>query len=551
MKDLFTINDIVSFFVPKKSTELQRKSSKSKSNIISKSKSKVKSISKSEKDYKKIMSIKKLDSDYNANLLIIRRMVLLYYLSLFHKNNNFKKIYENDFYIQNIINHNIYIFTLANKIPVDFLPLPKHIYYMYPFITFYNHSNKDWYSYGEIKLTNNIHKDIYKNEDLFHFYKDTNNEYPTNEALKNVKNKLINIDTKNITQHKHFQIHIPLKYLDTYLSKHNESYKSKTILLYGKSVNDKENKYYILLNYKINTQNKCINIFTYYEKKSGTNTNYIKKNNKNKIYFNTIQYLSIMDNITKEKILKVYNNVTLKKNTVLFNQMWRNSTLGNIKNDELNYIQSLKYFYTLYPDYRIQNPLFYFKKHYVYQLFNVKENIELLNLSYTILNDNSLFNNKNKNKKYINKIYYLNNNKVVKTKLIENNIFKCSGLKYNHNINRVKKCNSNIITALEYDNYEPNYNKRLSLFELLYKNLYYCDTKNIKYHHFLENLDFNGIYNNMSYFMRKNKSLYPSGTEIYIFNYDYIKQKIEVLKDIKPIYRNNYLKDLKINEPLL
>jgi hypothetical protein len=407
-----------------------------------------------------------------------RNMISIYYFLLINNKLNdypryliqFKIKYIN-FFRNNFINNNIFFFTLYNKIPNIFLPLPYKYYFKYPIITF---SNKIKGKNYKIKL------DLPKNNKLLntnYYYarvgKITNN-YKFINSLKYIEHDIYD----------NFNIINPIEYLiklnDNFLS--NKTF----FILYGKNI-------IIVDNIKINN-NKII-IENYFIKDNKFKFN----NNKLEIKLSDILYLSILDNITNNKILQVFPLKTIPKNTLLFNQ-------GNKKSLEEK--KTKPYYYTLNKT-RILDPL-YIKpnEEYFIKQFKVKQDFEILDITTNIYLDNEIVRN------------YYNISKDYKVNCLE------------ININSKKLCEYEIYKP-EKNNFKVNYNKKLGLTLLIWKNFKNMDY-NITFFYFINDLKIKNYFNIFSTIITKDNQQKLLGEELFITD-ENILNKIESIDEYKPI----------------
>ena len=375
---------------------------------------------------------KTLDNIHN-NIKIFEKMLIFYYKLLIVNKLTDTKFISKKYtkYIQDIRHINIFkklyldnqnlgIFTIFNNIPDILHPLEINIYMDYgSYISFldpkyFKQKNKDI-----IILKNNIFK--YKKYYYPFFYQDI---APYNINKKYIYVNIIYFDFEKYNNNKYCLLFIT---------------KNKGIYCYVNGIYKKKEKtQWIINNYKLEIED--------------------------------IIYLTILRKITTEDISNVFNEYyILKKNTKLYsyyNNKKEKISWYSLKNDE-----NLKDPYKI--DYK-KNDILY--KHIGIVLYDIK----CINLSIDILSNNNIkksnninnfldniYNIKNINKKYTNKIYNGNLNKILS-----------------------KKDNNKI--------WSDNKGKRL-LNEIITKTSNF-NNENIYYFNFLEQYGFNSIINSCGYY---------------------------------------------------
>jgi hypothetical protein len=403
---------------------------------------------------------------------IYRNFISTYYYLLFNKSepDYYKKIlkffykekaksyynfFNNNFYIK----HNILFFTLYNQLPIEFLPLPDVKFYLkYPLITFYN----------KIKLNN---KFISKNLKYIDTYWPSEN----NTILKD-KYNLKKEENENKLDNYQF-----IFMMNTIFDLPKEFFEDKTLLLFT-------NNPIICSEYKINYNAKNILLVDYYIKLNSER--YVKSDIKNKIVkISDIKYISIYENINKNDMEEVFKFKILKKDTYLYSSL-------NLSGFE--YYKTLPtgiptpYFFTLNPFNRVFDPLYLNNNNYVTSEYIITNDIKTLDLSTNIYFDNEILNDQ----------YF------------ENNTFiKCIDM---INIkNNYKYCDYDFIDPNKKVK-ESNYNKRDTLFLLIWKNIGISDLT-ISYKLFLKkSLDIYSFFNLMSLVKTNNNENKLLSEELYL-----------------------------------
>jgi len=402
---------------------------------------------------------------------IYRTFISLYYFLLFNDRIKFIEKKENcvkmfsylfnndidlyaDFFLENFIKtKNVFFFTLYNQIPIDFLKYPdKNFYLKFPFITF-SDSN---FKYSNKKFINK--KNVLDIDTLWKRY--LKNYYNTKESLNKIK-------YVEDSRYDNFQILFPIKNFFL-LNPIN-----KTLFIY-------ENYPIICSKYIINS-NKTLTLLNYYKKITYNKYKYIIK----PITLINLKYITVLENITKEDILKCFKNNIIKKNTYLYHQ---NNTKQIIKFNK-NYLYS---YYTLTPYSRISDPLYFEKK----EKYLTREYITIKDIHFIDISTN----------------IYLNN---ILTKHIYKNsvdgLFSC----FNKNIikKKSKLCNYEFVNPKKNIS-RINYNRKQALLLIIWKNMKYID-KEISFITFLELLGINSYFNIMS-LVETNNGPKILGEEIYI-----------------------------------
>ncbi len=479
---------------------------KTKNKSISKSTSKVKSKSKSTFEM-----IPPLPSDYNKSLSVFRNMMVLYYqeevLKEIQKGTSAKMLRNHEIYQNQILKQNAFVFCLYNKLPIEFLPHPEYLIYSYPIITFYNHPSGKIYSYGEIQLQN---KKYHTNERIISEMVEKRFK-PSGKYLKVIQGFIDSLVQTKYTQpplNRDFQIHIPTQYIKSYFNKNNLNH-DISLCIY---VN---NTYMITNQFSIQDNHIEIKEYIY---KMDLNAKYQKSTNQINIKYTDIQYLSVNKILTKEMLLNVFHLSKIDKGTHLYHLVEK----SYFKNNPNCFKKDDSRFFTLYPGYRIFDP-FYFKKYmkFITGVFLLKEDLHILNITYTIMEKNSILGNLEDRED----INYTN---ITLQKRVKRELFTCSGLEYNKKNKERIECGVNILNKIESPNYQISslILNRFKINLLINKTKRYIDSK-YWYDVYLKKFGIKGIYNNLSMYHDKDgyKSIY---TELHIL--DGLKEKIEFIK---------------------
>ena len=432
---------------------------------------------------------------------IYRNMIsIYYYLLLNNKLKNFIKyllqfkIKYINFFRNNFINNNIFFFLLYNKIPNIFLPLPDKYYYKYPIITFSNNVKSTQH---KLNLSLPKNKKLLNNN-YYHFTRDTTlmSNYEYINSLKYIENNIYD----------YFNIIHPINYL---LKLNSGFFNNKSFFII---YNNNNNHEFIITdslkinNNTVNNKPTIIIIENYYVK-----TNKFKLNNtKLEINLNDILYLSILDNITSDKVYKVFPFFTIPKDTILYNQINKNNKYFNYNLEN----KGIPNYYTL-NKIRILDPLYIEPKdEYYIKQFKVINDIKILNISTNIYLDNEIVRN-----------YY----KISKD-------YKVNCLKIDTNSKRL--CEFNIYKP-EKNNYIVNYNKRLGISLLIWKNIKYMDNyKSFSY--FFKELQIYNYFNIFSTIITKDNQEKLLGEELFISDPN-------ILKNIIPIDNYKFI-DLSLKQ---
>lgn len=380
---------------------------------------------------------KTLDNIHN-NIKIFEKMLIFYYkLLIVNKltdNNYISKKYNK--YIQDIKYINIFkklyledqnlgIFTIFNNIPDILHPLEKNIYMDYgSYISFldpkyFKKKNKDI-----IILKNNILK--YKKYYYPLIYQDI---APYNNNKKYIYVNIIYFDFEKYNNNKYCLLFIT---------------KNHSIYCY---VNDiykkKEKNKWIINNYKLEIED--------------------------------IIYLTVLRKIKKEDITNVFNEYYIvKKNTEIY-------SYHSNKKEKV-------YWYSLKNDEYLNDPykIFYKKNDILYKhIGKLSYDIKCINLSIDILSNNNIKKSNNINN-FLDNIYILSNNN------IKNINKKYTNKIYNGNLNKIlSKTDNNKI-------WSDNKGKRL-LNEIMNKSSNFYN-ENIYYFNFIEQYGFNNIINSYGYY---------------------------------------------------
>ena len=432
---------------------------------------------------------------------IYRNFISIYYYLLFNvkPNDYYKKIikyfykqkttlFQEFFYENFLLNQNIFFFTLYNQLPVEFLPLPKKYYYLcFPLITFMSNTTVN-YLYNPITLNKKyINNNVI---DINLYWKKYNENEMKPEEIKKIKENIPNIKTGTIEDpYDNFQICFNMDYLNK-LS--NFWFIKKSIMIFT----DRP----IISGYFTKKNNEFI-LHNYYIKNN--NVKYEEKTDNKIINIESIKFISVYLPFNNNDVIKCFNMNVLPKNTYLYNQI-NVDYVDKIKNNIPEY-------FTLTPFVRIQDPLHLLPSNkYLHSEFITNDNIKLLNLTTTIY-----FNNKLVNKNYL---------------IDSNDLFYCF-----NNYSNLKHCNYDLIDGNKI-NTEVNYNKKLNLFIIIWKNKKFIDHF-MSYNYFLKILKINSFFNMMSFIELKNNKIKQLGEEIYI----------SALENIKPntiSLINNYTDDI-------
>lgn len=365
---------------------------------------------------------------------------------------------------------NIFFFTLYNQLPIEFLPLPHYKYYLnFPLITFINKSTK-YYSYSQIKL-NELYIDNEEiiDADFLWTSRMINDPKSTQTKSKIIKDYILNIqENKNDDIYDNFYIYFDTNYLlllpDNYLSNKMLFIFTNEPIISDNFVFIKKNKIFILYNCYIKNKNLKY-----------------KKISKKIIHINSIKFISIYSYIDNKKLLECFSMNILPKNTYLYNST------------NVDYIEDAKkydpLYFTITPFVRIYDPLYvYPEKKYIYKEYITNKDLNVLNMTTNI---------------------YLNNI------LINQNYSKTNELLYCfNNFANLKYCNCNFINS-EKIIININYNKKIHLLILIWKNKKYVDFK-ITYNWFLDIFKIDNFFNFFDFIKLKNNKIQLLGEELFI-----------------------------------
>lgn len=426
----------------------------------------------------------------------LRSFITFYYYLLLnnissHKK-EFAKYYKNDKYFdffkrEFIDDHNIMIFTLYNQMPLSFLPYPtRKLYYRYPKITFYKNQE-------DIKKLSEKNNKIIDVNDLYHTFKKWDKDYPKSDVIENFSKKLAegkndNYDNFRIRINSKFIKNIPVNFI-----------KRKLIAIYT-------NKLIITDNYYFNVKNEEFIINKHFSKQI-SDTRYNESHHRTTIKFNDINYLSVFDNITKQKVINAFSLSTIKKDAILYNQRYAWPEEGNM---ELFKKERYPSFFTFYNNERVHDPLKLTKNKYRISEFLLKEDTPMIDLTTNILVKNEIKGNHNTK-------YYGPDYRKEKKGELEDDIFRC--MNKDSIKQQLQDCDINILYKFNNFEYEPNYNLKSGINLIIWKNTKYMD-KSMHIPVYLANLEFYGLINNFSFLKLKDGKYERLSTEIAFLHND-------------------------------
>lgn len=443
---------------------------------------------------KKCIYLVKENKRIDKQFEYFRSFLSLYYFITINKIEDkeikplYKEIYNNhkyyDFFYDNFIKEqNILIFTLYNNIPLEFLQYPDWKFYInyYPVMTFYMRE-KHIFRSTKIELNKTfLPKSLVHINKVFSYYKD-NQDYPSKEVIKNFSNKLQDKPSK-FNKYDYMNTMLSLEYLKNISPKY---FNKKTVFIYSQSKST--DNFIISENCKISS-NKLI-LSSYFIKKNNKKYKFI--DDKIVILFDELIYLSILDKITKKKLINCFSIEKLKKGMALYNTI----------NSKKNTIPSNPAYYILNVNERPLEPLNLTKNKYDIYKFKIKKSVNFLNLTNTIFYDNIIVTDK--------KINCINSKNLLE---------------------QSKYCDIDMIYKFKNYDIEPNYNKRLMINLILWKNLKFID-KNTNLHYLMEEFNISGYINNFSYIVYKNNNIKKLSTEIVFVDYENVKNYIMFEKKI-------------------
>lgn len=403
---------------------------------------------------------------------------------------NYKSLYNNskyfNFFYDNFINEqNILIFTLYNNIPLNFLSYPDNKFYIeyYPVITFFGNDVK-CIKKNKIKLNskyfpNNL---IHISKAFLH-YKKFEPNYPSNKTLKKFSNKM-EYRPKNYNKYDYMNCRISLDYLKNI---ENSFLQNKKIFLQDNELNLIISESYIFDNSK-----KKIILKSYYLKISAKK--YKKINEKKEIFFENIIYLSILDKITKNKLINCFTMEKLKKNMIMYNSI-------NVERSNKFDKSKTPLFYTINLYERPLEPLNLKSYKYFINEYKLIKDVDFLNITNNILFNNSI--------------------------LLKNEKIDCILNKDLHKV--AKYCDVDMLYQFFNYDMEPNYNKKLMINLILWKNTSFINRK-IGIFDLLLKYNLKGYINNFSYLMLKKKKIKKLSTEFVFTNKNEVDKYIKINK---------------------
>jgi hypothetical protein len=457
---------------------------------------------------KHVFPIKKFKMDENESFSFIRSFITFYYyihiVKNLEKNNEikkeFKKIYGDTkyfdfFYDSFIINKNPLIFTYFNNIPLNFYPYTSDLFYFFPVISFYN-NKKHFYKFGNIYFDDKLN-------------------------FKFIKQETYKFNDKEI------QITIPLKYF------------TKKVITKNNYILLKINSDYILTK-KVEFKNDNEIIIKEYCIKNSDIKKYKPTKKIISLNISDIDYISVLNKITKKLFEKVFNCDTLKKNRILYNYQ------TNFKKD-LDGV----WFTFLYPKI---SPFKYEKNTNIYcKRIKLIKNLKVLNLNIDIFYNNEIVKDLIKKKyKYIKSTKEYN-------KYENDEIYRCVNSAKNLK-NRLAICN---FTKKDFDflnsdswyKFQKNGKIRQNLgknflYLIIFKNKY-LNSHDFYYNTFLEHYNiYSFIYNYGYHFFDNKKQFYD--TELYINkNKLNINEYLKIIDNKKGYCHKMYKKSLLLAEKLI
>lgn len=383
------------------------------------------------------------------------------------------KIYSKFFYENFIENQNIFLFTLYNQIPLQFLKFPnKKLYLKYPLITFKSASKK---------LDNRyIGKEV---KDIDKIWADYTNNYSKN--IKKLKNRFPEIKENKQDEYDNFSVYFPIDYLFLL----DDYYRNKTLLIYS-------DKPIIVVRHEIDREQKRILLKEYYEKRG---ERYIFNSRRNIINSKEIVYLTILGNITKEGLLKCFKERILRKGTNLYHQV----NVNDYEKLDENNKKFIYEFFTITPYSRISDPLYLNpESRYLTQEYRVIGDIRLLDITRNIYMDN-----------------------ILKRERVDD-LMECFELDSIRG--KLEYCDYDYINP-DLNMRDINYNKKNGLLLVIWKNTKYVDNT-MNFRLFLRLLKIDGYFNIMSLIEKKNGEIKILGEEFFI-NRRIVTKNIKLLVD--------------------
>jgi hypothetical protein len=429
----------------------------------------------------------------------LRSFITFYYYLLLNNNTSYKKEYVKyygsekhyDFFVKEIVNKNILIFTLFNQIPMSFLPYPmKKLYYKFPTIIFYKNSD----TVKELCVKN---KKLISINDFYHSFKQWDKDYPSDRVIEEFSKKLAEGKNDN---YDNFRIRINTKFIKNIP---HDFINKKLIVLYT-------NKLIVTDNYQFNSQSQEFIIYKHFFK--NIDDSVYKNGFKTTIKFSDINYLSILDTIDKEKMINAFSSVTVKKDAILYNRRYAWPEENN-----MDFFKQERYptFFTFNKNERVHDPLKLTKNKYRISEYLLKEDVKVLDLTTNILFRNEI--RGNNKKKYSGPDY-----RKEKDGQLEDEIFRCIG---NGDLKeKIEDCDVNFLYKFNKFEYEPNYNLKLGFNLIMFKNLKYMD-KSMNISTYLANIGFIGYISNFSFLKLKNDKNEQLSTELVFIYKDDLQQK--------------------------
>ena len=414
------------------------------------------------------------------NNIIVKSKIKEKYKSLYKDTKYFNFFYENF-----IVEQNILIFTLYNNIPLNFLSYPDDKFYIeyYPIITFFG-NDVNCIKKEKIKLNSTYFpKSLTHVSKAYLYIKEYESYYPSKDTLKNFSNKIEN-KPKNHNKYDYMNSRISLNYFKNI---ENNFLQNKIIFF-----QDNELNLIISENFIFDSIKSKIILKSYYIKTS--NKKYQKFYKNKEIVFNNIIYLSVLDKITKNKLINCFTMEKLKKNMDMYNSI-------NIKNKNKFDESYLPTYFTININERPLEPLNLALHKYKVNKYKLIKDVDILNITNNILFNNSI--------------------------LLKNEKIDCISNKDLHKV--AKYCDVDILYKFFNYDMEPNYNKRLMINLILWKNLSFID-REIDIFDLLLKYNFKGYINNFSYLMFKKNKLKKLSTEFVFTNYKEVEKYIKFIK---------------------
>ena len=289
---------------------------------------------------------------------------------------------------------------------------------------------------------------------------------------------------QNYNKYDYMNCRISLNYLKNI---ENSFLQNKKIFLQDNELNLIISESYIFDNIK-----KKIILKSYYLKISAKK--YKKINEKKEIFFENIIYLSILDKITKNKLINCFTMEKLKKNMIMYNSI-------NVERSDKFDKSKTPLFYTINLYERPLEPLNLKSYKYFINEYKLIKDVDFLNITNNILFNNSI--------------------------LLKNEKIDCILNKDLHKV--AKYCDVDMLYQFFNYDMEPNYNKKLMINLILWKNTSFINRK-IGIFDLLLKYNLKGYINNFSYLMLKKNKIKKLSTEFVFTNKNEVDKYIKINK---------------------